>query len=155
MKEPIIKFENFCFRYQTLQSHSLEDLNFEIFRGEKVLITGRSGSGKSTILHCLNGIIPFASGGEIKGKLTIAGIEPYETSIFEVSKKIGTILQDQDSQFIGTSVGEDVAFSMENDCVCHDEMKKKVLEGLTLVGMENFTDKNPYELSGGQKDFYP
>ena len=96
MKDAVVKFENFSFRYQTLQTKSLEDINLEIYKGEKVLITGRSGSGKSTLLHCLNGIIPFANAGDIEGKLTLTDIEPYKTSIFEVSKKVGTILQDQD-----------------------------------------------------------
>lgn len=151
MKQPIIKFENFSFKYQSLQEQSLKSINLEIFEGEKVLITGRSGSGKSTILHCLNGIIPFANSGDIEGNLTIAEIEPHKTSIFDISKKIGTILQDQDSQFIGMSVAEDTAFSMENDAVPLDKMKQKVLECLSLVGMETFLDRNPYELSGGQK----
>lgn len=151
MRQPIIKFENFSFKYQSLQEYSLKSINLEIFEGEKVLITGRSGSGKSTLLHCLNGIIPFANGGNIEGKLTISDIQPHKMSIFEISKKVGTILQDQDSQFIGMSVGEDTAFSMENDAVRLEAMKKKVVNCLRLVGMEKFLERNPYELSGGQK----
>ncbi len=151
MKLPIIKFENFSFKYQSLQEYSLKSVNLEIFEGEKVLITGRSGSGKSTLLHCLNGMIPFASDGDIEGDLTISGIHPHKTSIFEISKKVGTILQDQDSQFIGMSVGEDVAFSMENNAIAVNEMKEKVVQCLSMVGMEKFLERNPYELSGGQK----
>lgn len=142
MRQSIIKFENFSFKYQSLQEYSLKSINLEIFEGEKVLITGRSGSGKSTLLHCLNGIIPFANNGSIDGNLTISEIQPHKTSIFEISKKVGTILQNQDSQFIGMSVGEDTAFSMENDAVELDAMKKKVVDCLSLVGMEKFLERN-------------
>lgn len=150
-KKVKVKFENFSFRYQTLKAPTLNNINLEIYEGEKVLIAGRSGSGKSTVIHCLNGVIPFSMNGEISGKLTIDGIEPYKKSIFEISKKVGTILQDQDAQFVGLSVGEDVAFLMENNAVPEVMMKKEVERALEAVSMKEFQSYSPYELSGGQK----
>lgn len=150
-KDPKIKFENFSFRYQTLKYPTLNNINLEIYEGEKILIAGRSGSGKSTMMHCLNGLIPFSLKGEIEGKLTIDGTEPYKKNIFEISKKVGTILQDQDAQFVGLSVGEDVSFLMENDAVPEKIMKRKVEKALDLVNLKYFISYSPYELSGGQK----
>ncbi len=147
----IIEFKNFSFRYNNLKEPTLKNINLKINKGEKVLIAGQSGSGKSTLMHCVNGLIPFAYNGEISGELVIDGIEPYKENIFEISKKVGTILQDQDSQFIGLSVGEDVAFILENNMTELSEMKKKVLDSLDIVKMKNFLDQSPYELSGGQK----
>ncbi len=147
-----IKFENFSFKYQTLKQPTLKNINLEIYEGEKILIAGRSGSGKSTLMHCLNGIIPFSLEGEISGKLTININGPYnKRNLFEVSKRIGTILQDQDAQFVGLSVGEDVAFLMENDAVPEQIMKKKVEKSLEIVNLKDFISYSPYELSGGQK----
>lgn len=147
-----IKFENFSFKYQTLKYPTLKNINLEIYEGEKILIAGRSGSGKSTIMHCLNGIIPFSLEGEISGKLTINMTGPYNRrNIFEVSRRVGTILQDQDAQFVGLSVGEDVAFLMENDAVPEEIMKRKVKKSLELVNLKDFISYSPYELSGGQK----
>ena len=147
----IIEFKNFSFRYNNLKKPTLKNINLKINKGEKVLIAGQSGSGKSTLMHCVNGLIPFAYNGEITGELIIDGIEPYKENIFEISKKVGTILQDQDSQFIGLSVGEDVAFILENNVTELSKMKKKVLDSLDIVKMKDFLEHSPYELSGGQK----
>lgn len=151
MTNAVITFENFTFRYQNLAQASLHNINLAIFAGEKILITGRSGSGKSTLLHAINGIIPFAEYGEISGTLNIAGVNPANKEIFAISQHVGTILQDQDSQFIGLSVGEDVAFSLENSCYQHDNMHKVVRESLAKVNMSDYIEHSPYELSGGQK----
>ena len=95
-----------------------------------MLIAGRSGSGKSTLAHCMNGLIPFSYEGTSTGNILIAGKDPRKKSVFELSKHVGTILQDQDAQFIGLTVEEDVAFYLENECVNQDEMKKIVSESL-------------------------
>ena len=149
--KPCIQFSNFSFRYHNLENYSLNDINLGIYAGEKILVTGRSGSGKSTLLHAINGIIPFASYGHIEGNLEINGVNSEKDGIFTRSKIIGTIMQDQDSQFIGLTVGEDVAFSLENDGINFSEMNARVKESLTLVTMLDFIDHSPYELSGGQK----
>ena len=148
---PKISFKNFSFRYRNLVAPTLKNINLEIKQGEKILIAGRSGSGKSTLMHCLNGLIPFAYNGEIEGDLLIDDMQPFKENVFEISKKVGTILQDQDSQFIGLSVAEDVAFVLENNNIPFDQMKKDVMSSLDVVGMKDFVEHSPYELSGGQK----
>lgn len=150
-KEPIISFKDFTFQYFTQAEPTLYDINLDIYPGEKILIVGPSGSGKSTLGHCLNGLIPFAYKGKISGSLRIKGKETKNESIFTLSKNIGTVLQDADGQFVGLNVGEDIAFSLENDCVALDEMKQRVGEIAEMVDMEDYLDRSPQELSGGQK----
>lgn len=147
----MISFKNFSFKYNNVLDKTLKNIDITINKGEKVLIVGPSGSGKSTLSHCINGLIPFSYSGEIEGELTIDNIKPYKESLSDVSKRVGTIMQDQDSQFIGLSVGEDVSFNFENDAMPVDEMKIKVVNALELVNMVDFINRSPYELSGGQK----
>ena len=147
----MISFKNFSFKYNNVVDKTLKNIDLTINKGEKVLIVGPSGSGKSTLSHCINGLIPFSYNGEIEGELIIDNIKPYEESLSDVSKKVGTILQDQDSQFIGLSVGEDVAFNFENNAMPLKEMKVKVIDALELVNMVDFIDHSQHELSGGQK----
>ena len=150
-KKPVIQFENFGFQYFSQAEPTLQDINLTIYEGEKVLIVGPSGSGKSTLGNCLNGLIPFAYKGSMEGSLKIDGIETKNASIFELSKKVGTVLQDSDGQFIGLTVAEDIAFILENDCRSQADMVSIVTETAQLVGMENLLSSSPFELSGGQK----
>lgn len=151
MKKPIIEFKDFSFKYRTQKEPTLNHINLTIYEGEKVLIVGPSGSGKSTLAHCINGLVPFSYTGEISGSLTIVGNDPAKLGIFGLSKSVGTVLQDPDGQFVGLSVAEDIAFSMENDCVTQSEMIKKVATAAALVGVDHLLDHSPQALSGGQK----
>ncbi len=150
-RTPIIEFDHFSFQYFSQAEPTLHDICLKIYPGEKVLIVGPSGSGKSTIGHCLNGLIPFYYTGTIEGSLKIKGQETRDLDIFQLSKMIGTVLQDSDGQFVGLTVGEDIAFAMENDCVPHSEMHERVERVAKMVGMDEWLTSSPYELSGGQK----
>lgn len=150
-KKLIIEFKDFSFQYFSQAEPTLHNINLKIYQGEKILIVGPSGSGKSTLGHCLNGLIPFSYKGNITGKLTVGGSETKDQDIFKLSKKIGTVLQDSDGQFVGLTVGEDIAFAMENDNVNQEEMKKRVLNVSEMVDMDRWLTNSPYELSGGQK----
>ena len=151
MKKAVIEFKDFSFRYKTQNEFTLHDINLTIYEGEKVLLLGPSGSGKSTLGNCINGLIPFSYDGEIKGSCKISGIETKESNIFTLSNHVGTVLQDSDAQFVGLSVGEDIAFSLENDAVPRSEMLGKVDAVAKIVGMDGFLGALPYSLSGGQK----
>ena len=151
MKKPIIEFKDFSFKYNAQAEPTLYDINLTIYEGEKVLIIGASGSGKSTLSNCINGVVPFHFPGEIKGSVKVGGKETKELSIFELSNKVGTVLQDPDGQFIGLTVAEDIAFKLENDCVSQDDMKNRVEKVSKLVGIQNHLNKAPQYLSGGQK----
>lgn len=151
MSEEIISFKNFGFQYYSQSEPTLHDINLVIHKGEKIVIAGPSGSGKSTLGSCINGLIPFAYRGTMTGELTVDGIHTESSNLFELSKKVGTVLQDSDGQFIGLNVGEDIAFALENDCVPLDTMKQSVKKIAAVVDMDKLLASNPYELSGGQK----
>ncbi len=149
--EPIIEFKDYSFKYRSQVEPTLLDINLSIYPGEKVLIVGPSGSGKSTLAHCINGLVPFSFTGESTGSLKVEGQDPNELGLFGLSKLVGTVLQDTDGQFIGLTVAEDIAFSMENDCIVQDEMLERVDRVAETVDITDFLDHAPNELSGGQK----
>ena len=151
MKKKIIEFKDFSFRYRVQAEPTLKNINLTIYEGEKVLIVGPSGSGKSTLAHCLNGLVPFYYTGESSGSLKIDNEDILDKNIFELSKIVGTVLQDPDSQFIGLTVGEDIAFKLENYCLSQDEMIDKVNQSARLVDIDKEINESPYRLSGGQK----
>lgn len=151
MKQPVIEFKDFCYQYRVQAEPTLKNINLTIYEGEKILIVGPSGCGKSTLTNTLNGLIPFNTEGTMSGSLKIKGKETSSLSIFEISQMVGTVLQDPDGQFIGLTVAEDIAFSLENACVPQDEMKKRVLDTSKLVKIDKHLDMAPHTLSGGQK----
>ncbi len=151
MDDAIIEFRNFSFRYDSQAEKTLYDINLKIRKGEKVLICGPSGCGKSTLSHCMNGLIPASYPGEASGDLIIGGKSFLDHTIFSLSRITGTVLQDSDGQFIGLTVGEDIAFALENDNTPLSEMKEKVMRAARRVGVEKFLSHAPHELSGGQK----
>ena len=149
--KPFIQFKDFTFKYDIQAEPTLKSLNLTIEKGQKVLIIGPSGSGKSTIGHCLNGIIPNIYHGEKSGQFTIDGKEAFGLSIYDKSHLDSTVLQDPDGQFIGLTVAEDLAFTLENDCVSLEEMQEKVVHWTKRLDLTEFLDNRPQDLSGGQK----
>ena len=150
-RTPIISFKNFSFQYRAQKQPTLHDIDLDIYPGERVLIAGPSGSGKSTLAACINGLNPFSYPGECTGTLTVDGVDAPHSSIFELAGHVGTVLQDPDGQFIGLTVGEDIAFALENSCTPQDEMHEITRRAAELVGIENHLDYAPHELSGGQR----
>lgn len=151
MKKKIIEFKDFSFQYRVQAEPTVKNINLSIYEGEKVLIVGPSGSGKSTLAHCINGLVPFFYDGIVTGQLNINGNDATKMNIFELSKIVGTVLQDPDSQFIGLTVGEDIAFKLENYCISQDEMIDRVDKSAELVDIKKELYSSPYKLSGGQK----
>ena len=151
MKKPIIQFEDFSFQYQAQSEPTLKHINLTIYEGEKVLLIGPSGSGKSTLGQCLNGIIPNIYKGQASGQLLIKGQPAFDSSIYDKSNLVSTVLQDTDGQFIGLSVAEDLAFALENDMVDLPLMREKVLGWAKQLDLEQLLDHRPQDLSGGQK----
>ncbi|AOH42949.1 heme ABC transporter ATP-binding protein [Anaerolineaceae bacterium oral taxon 439] len=151
MKQPVIQFKNFSFHYTAQAKPTLKDINLTVYAGEKILILGPSGSGKSTLGHCVNGLAPHYYKGKITGTIEIQGSVANDTVIYDRSKMIGTVLQDSDGQFVGQTVGEDIAFSLENDCVPQSEMIPRVEAVARLVDIDHHLKSTPQEVSGGQK----
>ena len=149
--EPIISFDHFGFQYTAQAEPTLYDISLDIRKGEKALIRGPSGCGKSTLAHCVNGLIPNSYPGKTTGTLTVGGQNAENLSLFDLSKVVGTVLQDSDGQFIGLTVAEDMAFALENDCMDQKDMKALVDRVAQLVGVSGVLGHAPYEISGGQK----
>lgn len=149
--KPFIQFKDFTFKYDVQAEPTLKAIDLTIEKGQKVLIVGASGSGKSTIGHCLNGIIPNIHQGEKIGQLLIDGQDVFDQSVYDKSRLVSTVLQDPDGQFIGLTVAEDLAFSLENDCVPLPEMQSKVQSWAERWDLTAFLQHRPQDLSGGQK----
>lgn len=151
MTEAIITFKDFSFKYDSQAEPTLKNINLNINKGEKILIAGPSGSGKSTIGRCINGLIPNIDSGDITGKCIINGKNITETSLFDLSFTTSTILQDADSQFIGLTVGEDIAFALENDCQPQNKIRQTVHRWADELEIGKLLKQSPQNLSGGQK----
>lgn len=146
-----IAFSNFSFRYESLDKPTLKNINLRIEKGEKIVIIGPSGSGKSTLGQCLNGLIPHAIKGEVTGSLEINGKNISEFSMHDYTEQVGTVLQDTDSQFVGLSIGEDIAFALENQLMSNIDMYPLVKSTAKMVDLADMLERSPHDLSGGQK----
>ena len=146
-----ISFNQFTFQYDAQAEATLKDISFDIVKGEKVLILGPSGSGKSILAQCLNGIIPNIHKGQAQGQVRIAGQNIFKQSIYDKSQLVSTVLQDPDGQFIGLTVAEDLAFALENDCANQSKMKDKVALWAERLDLTSLLNHRPQDLSGGQK----
>jgi energy-coupling factor transport system ATP-binding protein len=146
-----IVVENLNFRYQN-SDFRLKNINLKIDRGEFVFIAGQSGAGKSTLLYCLTGLIPhYIKEGEMKGDVWIDNLNTKEVSLTDLSRKIGIILQNPESQIFGMTVEEDLAFALENMGIPRYEIGRRINKVLNLLELRKFRNKTPEILSGGQK----
>ena len=145
--ESIIEIKDLSFRYQADQEHyDVHNISFHVKRGEWLSIVGHNGSGKSTTVRLIDGLLEAES-----GEIWIDGDCLTPENVWEKRRKIGMVFQNPDNQFVGATVEDDVAFGLENQGIPLEEMKKRVSEALSLVGMAEFTKKEPARLSGGQK----
>lgn len=145
--ENIIEIKDLAFRYQINQEHNdVNHVSFHVKRGEWLSIVGHNGSGKSTTVRLIDGLLEAES-----GEIWIDGDLLTPENVWEKRRKIGMVFQNPDNQFVGATVEDDVAFGLENQGISLDQMQKRVTEALSLVGMEEFHKKEPARLSGGQK----
>ncbi|UWG98482.1 energy-coupling factor transporter ATPase [Dehalobacter sp. DCM] len=147
----MIKIENLSFRYPTREEYALQNINLEIKKGEFVLLTGSTGCGKTTLLKCLNGIIPHESSGELGGNVWIDGMDTREQPINILAQKVGLVFQNPDEQLFSTRVLDEVAFGLENLCCPWEEMRARIEWALAKVGMAAYQNHSTNALSGGQK----
>ena len=155
----IIKTENLSFTYfdgdieemDGTEIPALKALNLSVKRGEYISVLGHNGSGKSTLAKLLNLIlIPTAGKIYIDGK-DVSDPELSEDDVFEVRKKVGMVFQNPDNQIVATVVEEDVAFGAENLGLPREEIRRRVVNALNVVGMQDYARHAPHKLSGGQK----
>ncbi|HEX7351713.1 DUF3744 domain-containing protein [Brachybacterium sp.] len=149
--EPLIELSAYSFQYRAQSAPTLHDIDLVVRRGEKVAVVGASGSGKSTLLRALNGLIPHHHRGTATGTVRVQGKDPARIPLVETSGVVGTVLQDSSSQFVGLSVVEDIAFSLENRQVPREEMPARIESAARLAGIEDRLESSPHDLSGGQK----
>ena len=143
----IIDVKNLSFRYKESQEyHDVKDITFHVKRGEWLSIVGHNGSGKSTTVRLIDGLLEAES-----GEIVIDGQLLTEENVWSIRRQIGMVFQNPDNQFVGATVEDDVAFGLENQGLSRQEMKKRVEEALDLVGMLDFKKREPARLSGGQK----
>ena len=143
----IIDVKNLSFRYKESQEYyDVKDITFHVKRGEWLSIVGHNGSGKSTTVRLIDGLLEAES-----GEIVIDGQLLTEENVWNIRRQIGMVFQNPDNQFVGATVEDDVAFGLENQGLSRQEMKKRVEEALALVGMLDFKKREPARLSGGQK----
>ncbi|RSJ15054.1 energy-coupling factor ABC transporter ATP-binding protein [Streptococcus mitis] len=143
----IIDVKNLSFRYKESQEYyDVKDITFHVKRGEWLSIVGHNGSGKSTTVRLIDGLLEAES-----GEIVIDGQQLTEENVWDIRRQIGMVFQNPDNQFVGATVEDDVAFGLENQGLSRQEMKKRVEEALALVGMLDFKKREPARLSGGQK----
>lgn len=144
--EMIIKAQHLKYQYPQSQTPALDDLSLEIPKGKWIAIIGHNGSGKSTFAKALNGLIELDSGTVQIDDLTLT-----EATVWEIRKKIGMVFQNPDNQFVGATVGDDVAFGLENIGMPRSEMIERVNQAVEQVNMTDYIKREPARLSGGQK----
>ena len=147
----LIETRNLTYTYPGISNPSIEDVSIKIEKGEFVLITGPSGCGKTTLCRCFNGLVPHFYQGEIKGDITVAGINTLDHHTYELAKHVGLVFQNPENQLFALSIEKDVAFGLENVGVSREEMRQKVDWALHQTGIYDIRDRSPHEISGGQQ----
>ena len=143
----IIEVKDLSFRYKEDQGYyDVNNVSFHVKRGEWLSIVGHNGSGKSTTIRLIDGLLEAES-----GEIWIDGQLLSSENVWDLRRQIGMVFQNPDNQFVGATVEDDVAFGLENQGLPRKEMKKRVAESLELVGMLDFKKREPARLSGGQK----
>jgi energy-coupling factor transporter ATPase len=147
----LIETKNLTYTYPGTSKPSIHDVSIKIEKGEFVLITGPSGCGKTTLCRCFNGLVPHFYQGEIKGEITVAGINTLDHHTYEIAKHVGLVFQNPENQLFALSIEKDVAFGLENIGTPREEMRKKVDWALHQTGIYDIRERSPHEISGGQQ----
>ncbi|MCS7282553.1 MAG: energy-coupling factor ABC transporter ATP-binding protein [Anaerolineae bacterium] len=143
--------ENLTFRYQARPEPAIQDVSFALRPGEIVLVAGASGCGKTTLIRCINGLIPRTYRGELQGRILVYGRDARAMSMAELSQQVGTLLQDPERQIVGSFVLNEVAFGLENLGLPRSEILRRVDEALAYLGISHLRDRETFYLSGGEK----
>ena len=147
----MITIKNLSFQYSTEEDLVLKNINLSVHQGECILLCGKSGCGKSTLLKIINGIIPEFYQGKITGSVEVAGMNPFETEIYKISEKVGSVFQNPKTQFYTTNTTDEIAFALENYGVEREKIRKKLKEVQETMHVSALMDRNIFALSGGEK----
>jgi len=147
----VIETKNLTYTYPGGTKPSIRDASIKIEKGEFTLITGPSGCGKTTLCRCFNGLIPHFYQGELKGEISVVGLNVAKHPIYELATHVGLVFQNPENQLFALSVEKDVAFGLENIGIPREEMRKRVDWALKLADIYDLRERAPHELSGGQQ----
>ena len=147
----MITIKNLSFQYSTEEDFVLRNIDLSVHQGECILLCGKSGCGKSTLLKIINGIIPEFYQGKITGSVEVAGMNPFETEIYKISEKVGSVFQNPKTQFYTTNTTDEIAFALENYGVEREKIRKKLKEVQETMHVSALMDRNIFALSGGEK----
>ncbi|MBI9043715.1 MAG: energy-coupling factor ABC transporter ATP-binding protein [Anaerolineaceae bacterium] len=143
--------ENLSFQYARRETPAIQELNFELKKGELILIAGSSGCGKTTLMRCVNGLIPHTYHGEMSGDIKVFGKSVQDLEIADISSQVGTVLQDPERQIVASYVFNEIAFGLENLGLSRDEIRERIVEVTQYLKIENLKDRETFQLSGGEK----
>lgn len=147
----MIEIKNLSFKYSKEDDYSLKNINLSVRKGECILLCGKSGCGKSTLLKTINGIIPEFCDGEIDGSVKVCDMNTFETEIYKISEKVGSVFQNPKTQFYTTNTTDEIAFGLENYGLERAKINKKIEEVKNTFNLESLMNRNIFELSGGEK----
>lgn len=147
----LIEFKNFYFRYKGNEEYALNNINLKIDKNKFILLAGETGSGKTTLIRCMNGLIPQFYAGYYKGFVKVVEKDTTSTPIADLSTKIGIVFQNPENQLIAMNVEHEIAFGMENLGIPREIIKKRLENIMQLAEIENISDKAPFEISGGEQ----
>ena len=147
----MIEIKNLSFKYSKDDDYSLKNINLSVRKGECVLLCGKSGCGKSTLLKTINGIIPEFCNGEIDGSVKVGDMNTFETEIYKISEKVGSVFQNPKTQFYTTNTTDEIAFGLENYGLERADINKKIEKVRDALNIESLMNRNIFELSGGEK----
>jgi energy-coupling factor transporter ATP-binding protein EcfA2 len=147
----ILQISNLTFRYRDRPEPAVRDISFSLGRGEMLLLSGSSGCGKTTLVRCINGLIPRSYRGEIQGSILLRGEESGPMTLGQISQIVGTVLQDPERQIVASHVMQEVAFGLENLALPRDEVESRVMGTLDYLGIGHLAERETFSLSGGEK----
>lgn len=147
----LINFHNFSFRYKGNEDYALKNIDLEIDKGKFILLLGETGSGKTTLIRCMNGLIPQFYSGFYKGKVEVKGIDTSEAPIADLSTIVGVVFQNPENQLVSMNVEHEIAFGLENWGFPRNHIKMKIQKVSELTGIEPLLEKAPFEISGGEQ----
>ncbi len=147
----LVNFINFYYRYKGNDDYALNNINLKIEDNTFILLCGETGSGKTTLIRCINGLIPQFYSGFYKGKIIVNGKDTIETSIANLSTEVGIVFQNPENQLISMNVEHEIAFGLENLGISPKEISNRIMESASLTEIEHILDKAPFELSGGEQ----
>ena len=143
--------DHLTFRYRDRPEPSIRDISFQVAAGELLLLAGASGSGKTTVIRCINGLSPHSYKGELQGRVLLNGQDNAGLPLARISQLVGTVLQDPERQILGTRVRNEVAFGLENLALSRPEIRQRVDEALDYLGIPELRERETFSLSGGEK----